>query len=404
MKALVLSGGGAKGSYQIGVWKALKRLHISYDLVTGTSVGALNGALMVQKDYHLAKKLWNTLNLEYLFQEIPKKDTNLSILKLYEENFLKNGGMDVSKIEEMIKNSIHLSKFYRSKIDYGLVTFDLSNRKAKQLRKSEIPKEKLCDYLMASATCYPAFQMKEIDGDKYIDGGFSDNIPMNLAIKMGADELIVVDLKAPGVKRKTKKEIPTTYIKPNNSISFFLNFNEIEAKRNMKLGYNDTMKAFHKLEGCAFTFHKKSLDRAFKKYHVSFEQALREIFEKHQIPFSGTTLKKVKTKDQLKQLFLSLTEEVGMILKVDPVPIYWFYSYKKAMKKALFQEDEKVVKQLKKEFKEKNFKRLLNTRWMTFYLYQKLEEGKWRELKTLSVIFRQDFLRAIYLYVVISNV
>ena len=239
MKALVLSGGGAKGSYQIGVWKALKKLHISYDLVTGTSVGALNGALMVQKDYHLAKKLWNTLNLEYLFQEIPKKDTNLSVLKLYEENFLKNGGMDVSKIEEMIKNSIHLSKFYRSKIDYGLVTFDLSSRKAKQLRKSEIPKEKLCDYLMASATCYPAFQMKEIDGDKYIDGGFSDNIPMNLAIKMGADELIVVDLKAPGVKRKTKKEIPTTYITPNNSISFFLNFNEIEAKRNMKLGYND---------------------------------------------------------------------------------------------------------------------------------------------------------------------
>ena len=93
-----------------------------------------------------------------------------------------------------------------------------------------------------------------------------------------------------------------------------------------------------------------------------------------------------------------------MILKVDPVPIYWFYSYKKAMKEALFQEDEKVVKQLKKEFKEKNFKKLLNTRWITFYLYQKLEEGKWRELKALSVIFRQDFLRAIYLYVVISNV
>ena len=50
MKAIVLSGGGSKGSYQIGAWKALRKLKINYDIVTGTSVGALNGALMVQKN------------------------------------------------------------------------------------------------------------------------------------------------------------------------------------------------------------------------------------------------------------------------------------------------------------------------------------------------------------------
>ena len=48
-RAVVLSGGGSKGSYEIGVWKALRRLHIKYDIVTGTSIGALNGALMTQK-------------------------------------------------------------------------------------------------------------------------------------------------------------------------------------------------------------------------------------------------------------------------------------------------------------------------------------------------------------------
>ena len=50
-RAIVLSGGGSKGSYEIGVWKALRRLHIEYDIVTGTSIGALNGALMTQKTY-----------------------------------------------------------------------------------------------------------------------------------------------------------------------------------------------------------------------------------------------------------------------------------------------------------------------------------------------------------------
>ena len=54
MKALVLSGGGSKGSYQIGVWKALRKLHIKFDIVTGTSVGALNGALVAQKNYYKA--------------------------------------------------------------------------------------------------------------------------------------------------------------------------------------------------------------------------------------------------------------------------------------------------------------------------------------------------------------
>ena len=43
---LVLGGGGAKGSYQMGAWKAFRELDLSFDLIVGTSIGALNGALM----------------------------------------------------------------------------------------------------------------------------------------------------------------------------------------------------------------------------------------------------------------------------------------------------------------------------------------------------------------------
>ena len=49
--AIVLAGGGSRGAYQIGVWKALREMGIDYQLVTGTSVGALNGVLMVQQEY-----------------------------------------------------------------------------------------------------------------------------------------------------------------------------------------------------------------------------------------------------------------------------------------------------------------------------------------------------------------
>ena len=86
-RAVVLSGGGSKGSYEIGVWKALRRLHIKYDIVTGTSIGALNGALMTQKTYLKALYIWHKLSLEYLFEQQPKSDTKKDILRLYGDIF-----------------------------------------------------------------------------------------------------------------------------------------------------------------------------------------------------------------------------------------------------------------------------------------------------------------------------
>ena len=90
MKALVLSGGGAKGSYQLGVWKALRELNIKFDIITGTSVGALNGALIVQNSYYKAKKIWNTMSFETIFGKTNyKTETELDIYKMYGKEFMK---------------------------------------------------------------------------------------------------------------------------------------------------------------------------------------------------------------------------------------------------------------------------------------------------------------------------
>ena len=98
MKALVLSGGGAKGSYQIGAWKALKKLHIKFDIVTGTSIGALNGAMVTQNSYRRTISLWKKINLEVLFNETVDNSNNLEVMKLYGKTFLKQGGMDLLQI------------------------------------------------------------------------------------------------------------------------------------------------------------------------------------------------------------------------------------------------------------------------------------------------------------------
>ena len=59
---LVLEGGGAKGAYQIGAWKALKEAGIHVKGIAGTSVGALNGALIAMDDFEKAERIWETVH------------------------------------------------------------------------------------------------------------------------------------------------------------------------------------------------------------------------------------------------------------------------------------------------------------------------------------------------------
>ena len=98
-KAIVLGGGGSKGSYQVGVWKALQELGFEYEIVTGTSVGALNGAFMAQQEFPLVEKMWKSLRTADIMDvEIGDRVENLRDLTGKAGTFLaelvKNGGAD----------------------------------------------------------------------------------------------------------------------------------------------------------------------------------------------------------------------------------------------------------------------------------------------------------------------
>lgn len=377
MKAVVLSGGGSKGSYQIGVWKALRKLHIKYDIITGTSVGALNGALMVQNNYHKAINLWKKVNMELLFgDEATDSKEAKDIFNMYKNNFLKNGGMDVKNLEDVINKYLNKNLFYKSKIKFGLVTVNVSDKKAIQLSKDKIPSEHLTDYLMASASCYPAFQAKDIKGNKYIDGGFFDNLPINLAIELGADEIIAVDLEAPGLKVRPKKKIKTITIKPNNKLTNFLHFNEAGAKRNIKLGYNDTMKVFGKYLGTKFTFSKY-------KINITLDE-IQEIFLYNFTNIINTNkLNKIFDLDIFDpdKLVLKISEEVGEFLELDETKIYNFKAFNNRLLKA---------------FKS----RKINNRSMetTVILFNKMVERDYKYLRLKGILNPKEFIYALYLY------
>ena len=89
-RAVVFSGGGAKGGYQIGAWKALNELGFKPDIVTGTSVGALNGALMALDKYDDAYDIWYNMGMDTVFaQFVGNTDNEETIGKLAKEFVLK---------------------------------------------------------------------------------------------------------------------------------------------------------------------------------------------------------------------------------------------------------------------------------------------------------------------------
>ena len=388
MKALVLSGGGAKGAYEIGVWKALRHLGIKFDIVTGTSAGAINGALIVQGSYFKALSIWNKLNFNNIFGEEINNNVQLEELyKTFARNLVNNGGTEVKELHNLINKTLNKNKFYKSKINFGLVTVDITNSRPKpiELQKKDIPEDKLGEYILASASCFPAFKKMEINGKEYVDGGYYDNIPVNLAIKMGATEAIVVDLGAVGLRKQPLKNIKQIVIKPHNDLSNFLVFDPKNTKRNIKYGYNDTMKAFGKLDGNKYTFKNNEIDSIEEQYKENMKTILYETFNNVEQIESFKQLIKVEKKEKIKKELISLIiEDIGYKYNLDDTKIYTEYSFNSAIYSI-------VSKELRNEKED-----------TTLELYRLIKAKNYRELKKKVLLHPFDLLRAIYIYTIIG--
>ncbi|MBE6149764.1 MAG: patatin-like phospholipase family protein [Firmicutes bacterium] len=275
MRALVLSGGGAKGAYQMGVWKALKKLNIKFDIVTGTSIGAVNGMLYVQNNYYKCLNLWNNIDFDTLFDDFKIENDDV-VLDNYINKIL-SGGIDTTKMKNLLYQVYNPKKLYKSKIKYGIATYNLSDNKVIYATKANTNPKKLKEYILASATCFPIFKPTKIGSDNYIDGGYCDNMPINLAIDMGATEVLAVDLEAIGITKKVKDEsINVKYIRPTSKLDSLLMFDNKKVKRMIKLGYNDAMKFYNKLDGNIYTFKKNTISKIYNLYGYLINKKLKE--------------------------------------------------------------------------------------------------------------------------------
>lgn len=318
-KALVLAGGGARGSYQVGVWRALMELGWKPQIITGTSVGSLNGAMFALDFYETARDMWLTIRSRDVM-ELPEEKANLSALHKFLRGVVREGGLDVSPLEEIVERVLDEDALRAATVRFGLVTVESRGLKARELTLEEIPKGKVADYLLASAACFPALRAREIDGVKFLDGGYSDNMPTGLAKRMGAQELVCVDLEGVGITRPNLTGLPTILIRSYWELGDILHFDPDTARRNIELGYYDTLRAFGRIRGCAYAVDDEAQSAAdATEFRAEFDRLQKQVREKYPATLTAeAALRLARLRDKELAPLEAAAEDAG----VDPTRYY----------------------------------------------------------------------------------
>ena len=260
-KALVLAGGGTRGIYQAGAIEALREVNMDdWNLVVGTSVGALHAVMLVQHDFPNMIHMYENIAPNQFINGYVPNDFSLGTIISERESFVpslqywfENKGVDISPFYEMVDRYYNEERFFSSDIDFGCIAATASGHKPVYVTK-EMMREKGKDWLVATASAYPAFPMKNIDGTDYVDGGYFDNLPVDYALRRGAEQIIAIDMGEIPLHPLYLNKDNILYIHPHEELFNFLDFDHGKMEYARRLGYNDTKKLLGIYEGERYTF------------------------------------------------------------------------------------------------------------------------------------------------------
>ncbi|MDO4588761.1 MAG: patatin-like phospholipase family protein [Fusobacterium sp.] len=205
--ALALSGGGAKGLAHVGVLRVLEENNIKIDCITGTSMGAVVGALysIGYTPDEIEKLLLNTDWNSYINGELENKKVPLeqkvnnkkyAATVRYDKEFnlslpkgIGNTEIIYLRLKKIFAGAEDISDFDKLPIPLRVVATDLNSGKAVALGKGDLARA-----VTASIAIPTILEPVEIDGNLYVDGLVSRNLPVEDALKMGADIVIASDV------------------------------------------------------------------------------------------------------------------------------------------------------------------------------------------------------------------
>ena len=262
---LVFSGGGGKGAYEIGAWRALEEFGVASNVaaISGASIGSLNAALFAQRDLAKAEYLWGNMTQDDVLHMTPEKAINIvrdillsaaipatAVLKL--AAFLKRTG---------VFSREGLLKLMGENLDFRMVTkpalpiFATVRRKGtRQIKHYSLvneTEERVRSILLASSAIPVVFPPEKIDGGEWFDGGFPNikgsNTPIAPVYKHGCKMIIAIMLDMEAlVDISAFPDATILFVYPQASngglISGAMDFDGIHAARRMDQGYEDAVR------------------------------------------------------------------------------------------------------------------------------------------------------------------
>lgn len=318
---LVFDGGGARGAYQIGAWKALKEAGVRINAVAGTSVGALNGALVCMGDVDTAEDIWRKMTFSTVMdvddewmERLFRGETTLKEFLNEGWKKLKDGGIDISPLRKLIHETVDEKKIRTCGIEFALLTFSVSDFKELDLSMEDIPEGLLEDFLLASAYLL-GFKNERLHGKKYIDGGVVNNVPLNSLVKRGYENIIEVRIYGPG--REPRVRMPEGSVKyevaPRVKLGSIIEFSGKRSRQNLTIGYYDAKRVIYGLEG--FIYYVEQTHG--EGYYEELLSGMREIER------ADTALKlKLPLGFSDKELFMGMLEAAAKIFQIPKYQIY----------------------------------------------------------------------------------
>lgn len=346
---LVLEGGGARGAYQIGAWRALKEAGVRIKGVSGTSVGALNGALVCMGDLEKAEEVWENISysqvmsvedefMEGIIKRDFKKMNYAEVIK-NSLSYLANGGIDVAPLRELIARHIDEDTIRYGGVEFFFQVFSVTELRELDVEAKELPDGELADMVLASAY-FPVFKKEKINGSKLIDAGMFNNVPVDSLVNRGYTDIISIRIYGPGLEKKVKlpEGVSVTEIAPRVELGNILEFDKKRSRKNMTVGYYDAMRMLYGLKGRIYYIdselgERDCLDqflvsvaesrRFLEKYELAPEEEsspYRDILEKL-LPAAASELKLEKNWSY-QDLYLGILEASAKLLRIQKYKVY----------------------------------------------------------------------------------
>ena len=280
---LVLAGGGAKGAAHVGVIKVLEELGVPIDYIAGTSMGAIVGGLYASglSSDELATAIisidWNDI-----FDDKPPRANRDFRRKLDDEGFLvryklgfKDGSFQFPRgvnngqklelvLRDYSKKAFRINNFDKLPIPFRAVATDIETGETVILGSGDLAKA-----MRASMAVPGVFPPVENNGRLLVDGGLADNVPIDVARKMGADILIVV-----GFPEQLKKRGEL-----NNAVSIVVQSLDLLISQNSRIQLKTLRPQDVYIEPALGDIGAISFDRAAEAIPIG-EQAARDVAEK----------------------------------------------------------------------------------------------------------------------------